>query len=103
MQIISSEALKNKLAAKETITLIDVREPHEHAEFNIGGTLLPLGKIMSMQTDEIDDFKNEPVICYCRSGQRSMQACLMLETFGFTNVTNLSGGMLEWQAKYGNK
>lgn len=100
MQFISSSALKEQLDNGEKISLIDVREPEEHAAFNIGGILLPLGRIMSMQTEEIDDLKSEPVVCYCRSGQRSMQACMMLETMGFTNVKNLAGGMLEWQEKY---
>jgi rhodanese-related sulfurtransferase len=100
MQTISSADLKVKMDAHEAIQLIDVREPHEHAEFNIGGILLPLGNILSMRTDDIDDLKNEELICYCRSGQRSMQACLMLETMGFKNVKNLVGGMLEWQEKY---
>ena len=98
MTVISAEELRSRLNAGEAVHLLDVREPHEHAEFNIGGTLLPLGKILGMQVEEIEDWKNEEVICYCRSGQRSMQASLMLETFGFTNVKNLTGGMLGWQA-----
>ncbi len=100
MITITAEEVKTRLDAGEAINLVDVREPAEHAEFNIGGILLPLGKIQTMQTDDIDDLKNEEVICYCRSGQRSMQATLMLETFGFTNVKNLTGGMLGWQEKY---
>jgi len=98
MNSISVAELKKKLEAGEPVQLVDVREPDERAAFNIGGTFLPLGKILSMQTDEIDDFKNDELICYCRSGQRSMQACLMLESMGFTNVKNLTGGMNEWQA-----
>ena len=101
MQTISSSELKTKLDANEDVALIDVREPDEHAAFNIGGILLPLGKILSMQTDEIDDLKNEEVICYCRSGNRSGQACMMLETFGFMNTKNLAGGMLAWTEKFG--
>lgn len=101
MITITAEEVKARLDVGEAINLVDVREPSEHAEFNIGGTLLPLGKIQTMQTDDIDDLKNEEVICYCRSGQRSMQATLMLETFGFTNVKNLTGGMLGWKEKYG--
>ena len=99
MRTISSEELKIKISAKESFTLIDVREPAEHTAYNIGGILLPLGNIVTMQTEDIDELKNQEIICYCRSGQRSMQACLMLETFGFTNVVNLTGGMLEWEEK----
>jgi len=83
--------------AGESLHLVDVREPGEHAEFNIGGVLLPLGKIMTMQTDDIDDLQNEEVIVYCRSGNRSGQASLILETAGFSNVKNLTGGMMAWQ------
>jgi rhodanese-related sulfurtransferase len=54
---------------------------------------------MALQIDEIEDLKNEEVICYCRSGQRSMQACLMLESLGFTNTRNLVGGMKEWEGQ----
>ena len=100
MITITADEINARMDAGEDINLVDVREPAEHAEFNIGGTLLPLGKIQTMQTEDIDDLKTEEVICYCRSGQRSMQACMMLETFGFTNVKNLTGGMLGWQEKF---
>lgn len=96
MQVIEATELKQRMVS-EKLNLIDVRQPEEHAEFNIGGILLPLGNIMSMQIDEIEDLRNEEVICYCRSGQRSMQAAMMLETMGFTNVKNLAGGMMGWQ------
>jgi len=95
MQIIEATTLKQRMVS-EKINLIDVRQPEEHAEFNIGGILLPLGNIMSMQIEAIEDLRDQEVICYCRSGQRSMQAAMMLETMGFTNVKNLAGGMLGW-------
>jgi rhodanese-related sulfurtransferase len=101
MHAISVEELKARLDAGETLHLLDVREPSEHAEFNIGGTLLPLGRIRNMETDAIDDWKDQEVICYCRSGNRSGQACMILESAGFTNVTNLTGGMMAWQDRIG--
>jgi rhodanese-related sulfurtransferase len=100
MQTITAEELKARLDAGEKINLIDVREPHENAEFNIGGKLVPLGKIQTMQTEELDDLKDEEVILYCRSGQRSMMACLFLDTLGFKNTKNLMGGVLAWQDKF---
>jgi rhodanese-related sulfurtransferase len=100
MQTISVEEVKKRLDAGEELHLLDVREPHEHADFNIGGTLLPLGRVMQMDTDEIEPWKNEEVIVYCRSGNRSGQASMILETQGFTNVKNLTGGMLAWQDRF---
>ena len=101
MQIIQAEELKERMSQNETIHLVDVRQPEEHADFNIGGILLPLGNIMGMQIDEIEALKDQEVICYCRSGQRSMQAAMMLETQGFSNVKNLAGGMMNWESKFG--
>jgi rhodanese-related sulfurtransferase len=103
MQNITPEEVKERLDKGEHLNLVDVREPHERAEFNIGGVLVPLGKVQTMQIDELDNLKNEEVIVYCRSGNRSGQAALILETLGFTNTKNLAGGMLAWQSKFGNK
>ncbi len=99
MQNITVEELKARLDAGEKLNIIDVREPHENAEFNIGGILHPLGKIQTMTVDELEPFKDEEVIVYCRSGNRSGQACLILDTLGFKNTKNLVGGMLDWQEK----
>jgi rhodanese-related sulfurtransferase len=97
MTNITAEEVKKRLDAGEKLNLVDVRQPEETAEFNIGGIALPLGYIQSMQTEKIDDLKNEEVICYCRSGKRSATAALFMEQMGFTNVKNLTGGMLAWQ------
>ena len=100
MTIINTDEIKARLDAGESLNLLDVREADERAEFNIGGTFLPLGNIQMMQIEDIEDWKDKEVICYCRSGNRSMQASLMLETFGFTNVKNLQGGMNAWREKF---
>ena len=97
---ITPEEVKQRLDSGESLNLVDVRQPDENAEFNIGGILLPLGKIQSMETEDIDDLKEQEVICYCRSGNRSGNAALFLEQMGFSNVKNLSGGMLAWREKF---
>ena len=102
MQTITVEEVKARMDAGEKLNLIDVREPYEFAEFNIGGTLIPLGKIQTMQIDEIEELKDEEVILHCRSGQRSMVACMFLETLGFKYTKNLTGGLVAWQQKFGS-
>lgn len=101
MKNISVEELKQKMNNGEKINLIDCREPHEYAEANLGGKLIPLGKIQTMQIEDIEGLKDEEVIIHCRSGQRSMQACLVLDGLGFKNTYNLTGGILAWKEKYG--
>jgi rhodanese-related sulfurtransferase len=101
MQNITVKELKERLQAGEKINILDVREPQENAQFNIGGKLVPLGQIQSMQVEELNDWKNEEIIVYCRSGKRSMTACLVLDDLGFKNTKNLEGGMLAWQEQQG--
>lgn len=101
MKSITVEALKARIDAGENLHILDVREPSEYAEFNIGAKLLPLGQIQSMQIDDIEDWKDDEVIIHCRSGKRSATACMFLETMGFTNTVNVEGGMLAWQEKFG--
>ncbi len=100
MTTITAEEVKARAAAGEKLNIIDVREPNENAEFNIGGTLVPLGQIQTMQVDDLEQYKDEELIVYCRSGNRSGQACLILETLGFKNVRNLTGGMLNWRETF---
>ena len=103
MKHITVEQLKQRMDSGEKINLIDCREPHEYAEANIGGKLVPLGKIQTMQIEDIEHLKDEEVIVHCRSGQRSMMACMALDGMGFSNTVNVTGGILAWKEKFGNR
>lgn len=100
MDTITVEELKARLDQGKKLNLVDVREPYEHDEFNIGGMLVPLGQIRALDVDELESMKEEEVIVYCRSGNRSGQAAMILESLGFNHVLNLAGGMLRWQQVY---
>ena len=87
------------LLQQQEIYLLDVREPLEHNDFNIGGELIPLGDLIS-RVDNIP--KDKPVIVYCKKGIRSQIAIQRLEEkFGFTNLINLKGGMDAWKKSVG--
>lgn len=98
MQTITVEELKARKNAGEILNILDVREPAEFAETNMNGKLIPLGQIMNMQVDEIEDWKDQEIIVHCRSGMRSQQAIMMLSQMGFTNCKNLTGGIMAWNA-----
>ncbi|NBO59130.1 MAG: rhodanese-like domain-containing protein [Chitinophagia bacterium] len=100
MKTIDVSTLKKKIDSGEALNLVDVREVSEHDEFNIGGILLPLGNIRVGEIDSIEHLKENEVYLYCRSGNRSGQAALILESMGFTNVTNVVGGMLAWNEQF---
>jgi rhodanese-related sulfurtransferase len=101
MEHITVDQLKARLDAGETLHVLDVREPDEYAEANIGAKLLPLSKLRQMDADAIEDWKDQEVIVHCRSGKRSMEACMLLETMGFGRTVNVVGGIMDWQAKFG--
>ena len=76
--------------------LLDVREPYEHDEFNIGGKLIPLGEITA-RLDELISHRDDEIVVYCRSGKRSAMAKMLLQQAGFKNVRNFEGGMIAYQ------
>lgn len=83
-------------AHRESVRIIDVREPHEYnAELGhiAGSELVPLSGVV--QASATWD-RNEPFVMVCRSGGRSGQATQALIDGGFTQVLNLKGGMLAW-------
>ncbi|MGV3557961.1 rhodanese-like domain-containing protein [Larkinella arboricola] len=93
---ITVQELKERLDKGEKINLIDVREENEYQEDNLGGELYPLGSLPS-QIDELEDRKDEEIIIHCRSGARSARAQQFLEQNGFSNVRNLTGGILAYR------
>lgn len=74
--------------------LLDVREPEEFAVASIDGAILiPLGEVAARVT-EIP--RNLPIYVHCKLGGRSAKAVATLQNLGFTNVTNVDGGIAAW-------
>ena len=90
---ISVERLKEKIDANEDFTLIDVREETEFEICNINGQLMPLNELESFLGD-LD--KSKEYVVHCKMGGRSARAVAEMQEAGFTNVSNLAGGILAW-------
>lgn len=90
------------LALQELLGVVQVVDVREPAEFDgpLGhiapARLVPMGQLQA-RLGELD--AKQPVVTVCRSGTRSAQAALQLHKAGFTDVANLAGGMLRWQAE----
>jgi len=97
MNDITVQELKEKMDNNEDFTFIDVREPVEYQQFNLGAKLIPLGQVLQ-NLDQIEGDKDKELIVHCRSGKRSATAKSLLEQNGYTQVRNLIGGVLEWIA-----
>lgn len=91
---ITVKELKQRMDRGDAPTLIDVREPHEHAICNIpGAILIPQGQLMQ-HLSEFDP--NQEVVVHCKSGGRSGRAVEFMKARGFTNARNLTGGVIAW-------
>lgn len=87
-------ALSDKMALGG-VTLIDVRDWPEFAGGRIAGSrLIPLAQITS-RSNEID--RSREVHLICRTGRRSAEAAKHLESLGFENVVNVTGGFEAWK------
>ena len=93
--------LKQRFDNGDRVTVIDVREPHEYrGELGhiAGSVLIPLRELAARAQELVPD-KNKQIITICRAGVRSTTAAAMLSALGFEQVSNLSGGMLDWNAQ----
>ena len=88
--------LKDKIDSNSNATLIDCREQDEWDAAHIEGVkLMPLSKFENHFLASLSD-KEAEIIIHCRSGARSLNLCQYLSTHGFTNLTNVRGGIMAW-------
>ena len=96
IQEITAKILMEKLNNKDSFQFIDCREIGEWNEAHINGaTLLPLSELEN-KFESVLPNKNKPIIIQCRSGARSMKACMFLMSKGYSDLTNLQGGIMGW-------
>jgi len=77
--------------------VLDVRDEGEYKAGHIlNSTPIQLGKLKE-RMGELEKYKEQPIVVMCRSGNRSVSACSMLGKGGFSQVYNLTGGVIAWQ------
>ncbi|MCS7034640.1 MAG: rhodanese-like domain-containing protein [Phycisphaerae bacterium] len=98
LKTITPDALAEKVRLGEPVDLIDVRTPLEFREVHCPfARNLPLSELDPQQVMRLRrGAADQPVYFICRSGSRAKQACERLIAAGFTNVVNVTGGMLAW-------
>ncbi|STO08850.1 rhodanese-like domain-containing protein [Exiguobacterium aurantiacum] len=93
---IDVETLQNRLE-NDDITLIDVREVEEYEGGHIEGAVnAPLS---TLNETELPYAKDDPIYIICRSGNRSAQAARLLNDRGYTEIYDVTGGMIAWEQK----
>lgn len=85
------------LMANEMAVIVDVRTEKEWKSKHISGTtLIPINELKS-RLGELEQYKDKQIIMHCAVGGRSKQAVEMLQKAGFTDVVNMSGGIVAWE------
>ena len=96
---ISPQQVAEKRAKHDDFILMDVREPHELYQANLGDgvTLVPLSQIAQKQLEALPDTiandKDAHIVVFCHSGRRSAQVAAWLRQHGWLNVYNMDGGI----------
>ncbi len=90
----SAPEVRDKLKGGN-ILLLDVRTDMERRSQSIKGSLhIPSGQLRS-RISELEKYKNKEIVCYCRSGNRSVNSASLLKKHGF-NSANMKGGIVTW-------
>ncbi|MFS4469446.1 rhodanese-like domain-containing protein [Maribacter sp. 2210JD10-5] len=100
MADLSQEEWREQLEKDENAFILDVRTDDEVAEGYIPNAKqidIYLGDGFIEEVEKLDKSKNYYV--YCRSGNRSGQACSIMNSLGFENAYNLEGGFMNWDGE----
>ncbi len=80
----------------DNLLILDVRRFSEFKSGKIPNSInIPVDDL-EFELDELEEFKEKPILVYCKSGIRSSVACSLLEEEGFSNLYNLRGGILDY-------
>ena len=93
----SAQEASLKVKKERNVAFLDVRTDTERKQGSIRGSFhIPITSITS-SLNELKKFKDAEIICYCRTGNRSLNAAAKLKKLGF-NASNLKGGIIRWNA-----
>lgn len=85
------------LINREDAVVVDVRDEAEFVRGHIPSARhLPLADL-ARRSNELEKFKNRPIILCCASGSRSATALAQLRKAGFEKLHNLRGGLMDWE------
>lgn len=96
MSHIDAREMLNRLQQHSAIHLLDVREAIEYHTYNIGGINIPLS-ILPQLLSQLEFSRADEIIVICKVGIRSKTAQSILQQNGYSNVRNLTGGIMALQ------
>lgn len=96
---INSSQAEKLIKNNRDLLILDVRRSKEFKESRIINSInIPVEEI-EWEANELQEFKDKPILVYCKVGVRSSVACTFLEEEGFSNLYNLRGGILDFNGE----
>lgn len=96
---ISIEESKKLINDGEVTLILDVRNEDEFTEGHLKNSIqIPVDELKESLGD-IEKFKDELVLVYCKSGNRSADAMDILKENGFTNLVHMKDGISKWDGE----
>lgn len=99
-EMLTPAEVQERIASDSTVVLLDVRTPTEWESTTghlRGAVLIPVQELAA-RVEELDPYKERPIIVYCRTQNRSSHAASFLKERGF-DVTVMSGGITRWNSE----
>jgi phage shock protein E len=97
---IEPDSVAERLAwADRSLVVLDVRTPAEYAEGHVPGAINIPHTELAARLGELSDAKARDLVVYCRSGNRTSQALVVLRGAGFTRLFHMQGDYLRWSAE----
>jgi adenylyltransferase/sulfurtransferase len=78
------------------LLLVDCREPDEHAVARIAGALLLPMSQLAGRVDELEAYRDTPIVVHCHHGGRSLRVAAWLRERGFARAQSMAGGIDRW-------
>ncbi|MCZ6617468.1 MAG: rhodanese-like domain-containing protein [Gammaproteobacteria bacterium] len=93
---VSAQELVN-LVNRENAVIIDVRDKKEFDQGHIVNAVnIPFANL-SGRVDELNKYRELPMVVACKQGQHAGSAGTLLRKAGFENISRLTGGIAEWR------
>ncbi|MBS3737924.1 rhodanese-like domain-containing protein [Mesohalobacter halotolerans] len=100
MKNLDNKSWEKALKNDQNSVILDVRTPEEYEEQRIPNSKLIDVKDAQQFVEEVEKLdKTKAYYLYCKAGGRSAMACNIMEQMGFSDVSNLEGGITEWHGE----
>lgn len=96
---INSMQAERLIKDKKDLVILDVRRLNEYKEGRLFNSINIPVEELEWEVSEIEEYKEKPILVYCKIGVRSSVACNFLEQEGFKELYNLRGGILDFSGE----